>query len=421
MINFKNLINKVGPAIIAIGFALGTGSVTTFIVAGSKYGSDLLWVNFLACLFSWAGCEAYDRFYLATGHTALEGIKIYLPYGKLLGWIIIVGLSIGQYNALMGNLSTSSNAIFETFTIFFPALGGHAYAIVLALAIINVTIMTYILNIGKFQLFEKIVSVFVILLSFCFVISMFIAPPSPVEALSGLLPTLFHDKSEILLSVAMVGTTLSAATFITRPLFLQANNWTIADRELQKKDAIVANAGLFIIGTAILLIAMETLYKGGKEIKKIIDMVGILEPLAGKFAAVIFLTGTLSAGITAIFPILMITPMMVQDLQKGKFRMGTKQFKILTTLAAFIGLIGPFLGRNPIEFQVFSQVFLVLILPITLLLIIILVNNKAIMKDLKAGLFLNLCLVFALIFSIIVTYFGIIEILNTITGWSKAD
>ncbi len=418
---FKNLISEIGPAIIAIGFAVGTGSVTTFIVAGSKYGADLLWINFLACLFSWACCEAYDRFYLATGHTALNGIKEYLPFGGLLGWIIIVGLSIGQYNALMGNLSTSSNAIFETFNVFFPALGSQAYSIVLALAIINVGIMTYILNIGKFQLFEKIVSIFVILMSFCFILSMFIAPPDPTEIIKGLIPKMLHQKEEILLSVAMVGTTLSAATFITRPLFLQANNWTKADRKRQKKDAIIANVGLFVIGTSILLIAMATLYKEGKEIKKIFDMVGVLEPLAGKFASVIFLIGTLSAGLTAIFPILMITPMMVQDLQTGKFQMGTKQFKSLTILAAFIGLIGPFLGRNPIEFQVFSQVFLVLILPMTILLILILVNNKRIMNDLKADWFLNTCLFFALIFSIIITYFGIIEIYDTIVNWLKLN
>ena len=121
-INKSSFINEIGPAIIAIGFALGTGSVTTFVVAGSKFGSDLLWVNFFACLFSWACCEAYDRFYFATGHTALAGIKEYLPYGEFLAWSIIIGLSIGQYNALMGNLSTSSNAIFEAFNIFFPSL-----------------------------------------------------------------------------------------------------------------------------------------------------------------------------------------------------------------------------------------------------------------------------------------------------------
>ena len=337
-----------------------------------------------------------------------------------MAWSIIIGLSIGQYNALMGNLSTSSNAIFEAFNIFFPPLGGYAYAIILSLAIVNVSIMTSILNIGKFQLFEKIVSIFVILMSFCFVISMFIVPASPIEVIKGLIPEIPEEKSKTLLIVAMVGTTLSAATFVTRPLFLQANNWTKADRKLQKKDAILANVGLFIIGTAILVIAMATLNKEGKAIVKIMDMVGVLEPIAGKFAAVIFLVGTLSAGLTAIFPILMITPMMVQDLQTGKFQMGTTQFKRLTILAAFIGLIGPFLGRNPIEFQVFSQVFLVLILPLSILLIIILVNNKAIMQDLRANWFLNICLVFALIFSIAVTYFGIIEIIDTLKKWVMA-
>ncbi|MDP5122202.1 MAG: Nramp family divalent metal transporter [Spirosomaceae bacterium] len=408
--NVNKVFAKIGPAIIAVGFAIGTGSVTTFIVAGSKYGTDLLFINVFACLFSWACCEAYDRFYLATGLTALRGIKTYIPYGGFFAWMIIIGLSFGQYNALMGNLSTTANAIFETFNVFFPALGKHAYLIILGLAIANVGIMTYVLNIGKFKLFEKVVSIFVILMSFCFIISLFIAPPNPTEVLKGILPKILHEKDKVLLSVAMVGTTLSAATFISRPLFLQASNWTKKDRVKQKNDAILANVGLLIIGASILLLASSTLFKEGKEITKVIDMVGVLEPLVGKFATVVFLTGTLSAGLSSIFPILMITPMMVQDIQTGKFEMGTKQFKILIVVAALIGLIGPILGGNPIEFQVFSQVFLVLVLPITILLIMILVNNKTIMKDLKSGWFLNTCLVLAFIFSMIITYNGVIGI-----------
>ena len=41
-----------GPGIFAIGYTIGTGSVTSMIVAGSKYGMQLLWVLLLSCVFS---------------------------------------------------------------------------------------------------------------------------------------------------------------------------------------------------------------------------------------------------------------------------------------------------------------------------------------------------------------------------------
>jgi len=393
--------------------------VTAMVVAGSRFGADLLWVNFLSCLFSWACVEAYDRIYLATGETALWGIKNHLPFGKTLAWLIIIGLSFGQYNSLMGNLSTTSNAIFETFNLFFPSLQGHAYGIILSVAIVNVGFMYFILNIGKYSLFEKILTVFVVVLSFSFIISLFIAPPSPIATLIGFLVHIPNAEGANRLIVAIVGTTMAAATFITRPLFLQASGWTKVDKKIQSKDAIMANVGLFVIGTTIMLIAMETLHREGKTVEKVLDMVGTLEPIAGRFAVVLFLTGTLSAGLCAIFPMLMITPMMLSDYQQGKFEMGSKQFKILTAVAAAIGLIGPLLGKNPIEVQIFSQVFLVLILPLVVLTIILLVNNGTIMKDLKAGVFLNVCLGLSFVFSVLVTYYGIVEIKETFAAWMK--
>ena len=47
----KSLLKKIitlllgfGPGIFAIGYTIGTGSVTSMIVAGSKFGMQLLWV-----------------------------------------------------------------------------------------------------------------------------------------------------------------------------------------------------------------------------------------------------------------------------------------------------------------------------------------------------------------------------------------
>ena len=74
----SNIIKKIlsfGPGIFAIGYTIGTGSVTSMIVAGSTYGMQLLWVLLLSCLFSGALIYAYGNYYLTTGETALFSLK----------------------------------------------------------------------------------------------------------------------------------------------------------------------------------------------------------------------------------------------------------------------------------------------------------------------------------------------------------
>ena len=78
----KSLLKKIillilgfGPGIFAIGYTIGTGSVTSMIVAGSKFGMQLLWVLLLSCLFSGLLMFVYGNYALITGETALYGFK----------------------------------------------------------------------------------------------------------------------------------------------------------------------------------------------------------------------------------------------------------------------------------------------------------------------------------------------------------
>ena len=119
-----NLLKAIGPGIFAIGYTIGTGSVTSMIVAGSQFGMQLLWVLFLSCLFSWVLMEAYGRYYLVTGETALYSFKKRLKLGPLVGILIIMGITLGQWNSLIGILGISSNAIFETIGLFSQRLKG---------------------------------------------------------------------------------------------------------------------------------------------------------------------------------------------------------------------------------------------------------------------------------------------------------
>ena len=82
-----------GPGIFAIGYTIGTGSVTSMIVAGSTYGMQLLWVLLLSCLFSGLLMFVYGNYALLTGETALYSFKKHIKGGKLIAILIIIGIT----------------------------------------------------------------------------------------------------------------------------------------------------------------------------------------------------------------------------------------------------------------------------------------------------------------------------------------
>ena len=75
-----------GPGIFAIGYTIGTGSVTSMIVAGNSFGMDLLWVLFFSCLFSEVLIYVSGSYYLTTGETALLAVRKTLALGQIPGY-----------------------------------------------------------------------------------------------------------------------------------------------------------------------------------------------------------------------------------------------------------------------------------------------------------------------------------------------
>jgi Mn2+/Fe2+ NRAMP family transporter len=243
-----------------------------------------------------------------------------------------------------------------------------------------------------------------------FIVSLFFVAPLPSEIISGLIPTIPEVPGGKMMVAAFVGTTMASATFLSRPLFVKGKGWTIDNLKQQKKDSIIAAILVFIISLSVMAVASGALFHQGKPVLKVLDMANTLEPIAGSFAVAIFFFGTLSAGLSSIFPCLLITPLLVADYQSGELDTTSKQFKIITFIACLVALIVPVFGANPIEMQILSQVFNVFVLPIVVFSIILMVNNKKVMKDYKTGWAVNLGLILALFFSLVISYNGILAI-----------
>jgi len=403
-----------GPGFFAVGYTIGTGSVTAMIVAGSTHGMQLLWVLVLSCLFSGALVHAYGTYYLHTGQTALYAFKKNLKFGRFLAILVILGVVFGQWNSLIGILGISANIIYELIALYFPAVGPHKYGVVIAIAVVVIGTMYSILLIGRYSLFEKVLIFFVSCMGLSFIISLFFVHPLPAETIQGLVPTIPQVEGGKLLVAAFVGTTMAAATFLSRPLFIKGKGWTLEDARQQKRDAIVAALLVFIISGSVMAVAHGALYHQGQPVTKVLDMVTALEPVAGKLSLTIFFFGTLAAGLSSVFPCMLIAPLLIADYRSGELDTTSKQFKIITGLAAISALAIPVLGANPIKGQILTQVFNVFVLPVVVGGMIALINNKTLMKNYKTGWLLNMLLGLALLFSVIISYTGVMALIATL-------
>ena len=405
-----------GPGIFAIGYTIGTGSVTSMIVAGSTFGMQLLWVLLLSCLFSGALIYAYGNFALVTGETALHAFRKYLPYGKAIGIAIIVGVTFGQWNSLIGILGISSNIIFELLALYFPALSQYKYGVVIAIAAVVIGAMYSILLIGRYSLFEKVLVFFVSIMGVSFIVSLVFVHPLPVEVARGLIPSIPEVPGGRMMVAAFVGTTMAAATFLSRPLFIQGKGWTMDNQDQQKKDAILAALLVFVVSGSIMSVAHGALFHEQTPISDVLGMVGALEPIAGRLSLTLFFFGTLSAGLSSVFPCLLIAPLLIEDYRSGKLDTRSRQFRIITGFASVLALTIPVLGFNPIRGQLLTQVFNVFVLPLVVAGIIVVINNRKLMGAHAAGGLLNTLLGLALLFSIMISYNGILAIRTQLGG-----
>lgn len=209
---------------------------------------------------------------------------------------------------------------------------------------------------------------------------------------------------------AFVGTTMAAATFLSRPLFIQGKGWTMDNQDQQKHDAILAAILVFVVSASVMSVATGALYQKQEPITDVLGMVGALEPIAGKLSLTLFFFGTLSAGLSSVFPCLLIAPLLIEDYRSGKLDTHSKQFRIITGIASVLALTIPVFGFNPIKGQLLSQVFNVFVLPLVVAGIIVVINNRKLMGTHSAGFFLNAMLGLAFLFSVIISYNGVLAV-----------
>jgi len=400
-------LSAIGPGLFLIGYNIGTGSITTMAKAGAEHGMTLTWALVLSCIFTYILMVAYGQTTLVTGKTALFNIKHSLSYGKILAIYILIALIIGELLALMGIMGIVADLIQEGSRLLWGGSGFSTFWITCSLVIALYGLLWF----GRYQIFEKVLMFFVILMGLSFIVVFFMVKPSLSAIFSGFVPSIPDKPGSFRLIAAMAGTTCSAAVFIMRSTVVAEKGWNIGHLQNEKKDAAVSASMMLFLSLIIMAVSAGTLHVMGMNLNNTVEMISMFEPLGGKVAAFILIAGIVGAGLSTVFPIILIAPWLISDYMGKERNLHSPMYRILGLIGILFGFGMQFLDARPPIMMIFSQAFQALILPAVAIPVFLMINRKNLMNDHVADTKMNLGLIAVIIFSIITSYFAIADLI----------
>ena len=401
----KIALSAVGPGLFLIGYNIGTGSVTTMAKSGAEYGMSLFWTLLLSCIFTFILMVAYGQLTLVTGQTALFNFKSHFKMGSVLSLYILIAIIIGELLALMGIMGIVADLLQEGLSLFgIKGVGPLWIIVVLVIGLYG------LLWYGRYKIFEKVLTVFVILMGLCFVLVFLLVKPNISAVISGLVPRVPDTPGAFGLIAAMAGTTCSAAVFIIRSTVVAEKGWTHVNLKSEKKDAFVSAFMMLFLSGIIMAVSAGTLQIMGLKLDNTLDMIHLFEPIGGKIAAFILILGISGAGLSTVFPIVLIAPWLISDYTGKPRDIHSPLFRILIFAGIMFSFGTLFLDQTPPALMIFSQAFQACILPAVAIPIVILINQQKLMSNNRAGIKMNVGLILVILFSIITSYFAIVEL-----------
>lgn len=281
----------IGPGLITASADNDAGGITTYSLAGARFGYGLLWVLFLVTISLAVTQEMGARMGAVTGKGF--GGLIREKFGARWAALAILVMLIAN----LGTTTAEFAGIATSFGIF-----GLSRLISVPLAAVAIWFL-----IAKFD-YRRVQKVFLFssLIFFTYVVSGVLAGPDwSIATRSILRPEFTPSTAYLLMLVAVVGTSITP----WGQFFIQSFT---ADKRLDEKDlpylrADIYTGSIFVsfIAFFIMVACAATIWAGGLHIRDAADAAMALGPLAGRFASTLFAFGLLNASLlgAAILPL----------------------------------------------------------------------------------------------------------------------
>jgi Mn2+/Fe2+ NRAMP family transporter len=360
-----------GPGIITGSVDNDAGGITTYSVAGAVYGYNLLWTMIPAFIVLLIIQEMNARMGIVTGKGLADLIRE--NAGVKVTFFIFVGLIIAD----LGNTTTEFAGIAGSMMIF----GVSKYiSVPVSLALVWLLVVK-----GNYKIAEKIFLVFSVCL-LMYIISALMGKPHWDEIGSAMIhPHMEFNAPYLAIVIGIIGTTIAPWMQFYMQSSVIEKGLKMRDYKYTLVDIVIGCLATVVVAFFIIIACASTLHENGIVIHEARDAAMALKPLAGDLASSLFALGLFVASIFSATILPLATAFYVCEAFGFEAGIDKKweeapEFYTLYTgiliLAAGIILI----PQAPlIAISIWSQVINGILLPVVLICMILLINNKKIM------------------------------------------
>lgn len=373
ILSFIIFLSVMGPGIITANVDNDAGGITTYSLAGSQFGYDLVWL-FIPMIIALAIIQEMGvRMGVVSGKGLADLIR------EKVGLRLTFVMTIALLAANMGNILAEFSGIAVSSGIF-----GVPKFIALPVAALFVWLLVVK---GTYKSVEK-VFLLASLVYLSYIVAGYLSQPNwALAAHNAVVPQISLNSAYITMVIGVVGTTIAPWMMFYIQSSVVEKGITLKNLKYSKLDAVFGAIVVNIVAFFIVIACAATINANGIQVNNVADVSKALTPLAGQYASLLFAFGFLNASLFAASILPLSTAYYVCE--SLGFEAGvSKSFKEAPIFhGLYLGLIilAVIIIMMPnvplLSILYLSQVANGILLPFLLILMILIINDKRIMGE----------------------------------------
>lgn len=366
------ILKFLGPGLlVTVGF-IDPGNWASNIASGAGYGYLLLWMVTFSTLILIILQHNVAHLGIATGLCLSEATTKYVnpKYGNVI-----------LFSAMLASVSTSlaevlGGAIALEMLFHIPIPVG---------AILVVLFVSIMLFTNSYKILERWIISFVSIIGLAFLYELSLVQIEWTTAFRSWGTPSFPDGS-MMVVMSVLGAVVMPHNLFLHSEIIQSRQWNLTDESTIRKklnyeffDTLVSMGIGWAINSAMILLAAATFHKSGINVTELQQAKGMLEPLLGTYAGLIFAIALLFAGVASTITSGMAAGSIFSGIFGEPYDIKDNHSRLGVAISFVVALLIIFLIANPFKGLIISQMILSIQLPLTIFVQVYLTSSEKVM------------------------------------------
>ena len=369
-----DILRYIGPGLlVTVGF-IDPGNWASNIAAGSQYGYTLLWIVSLSTVMLIILHHNVAHLGIATGLCLSEAATLHLkPWiSKPVLWSAM-GASV---STSLAEILGASVALSMLFKIPVPA------GALLTMAFVLIMLFT-----NSYRKIEKFIIAFVSVIGLSFLYELTLVKVDWVSAGIGWVnPSI--PQGSIIIIMSVLGAVVMPHNLFLHSEIIQSRQWNLENDNVIRRqlkfeffDTLLSMVIGWAINSAIIILAASAFFTNKTLVTELQQAVGILSPLLGSHAGMVFAVALLFSGLASTITSGMAGGSILAGIYREPYDIKDSHSRLGVGISLILSVGIIFLIRNAYMGLIISQMILSIQLPFTIFTQIRLTSSSKVMGD----------------------------------------